>query len=58
MGERLEEGAQKPSQPAQEQGEVVAGGGEDGIGPVAGAALEVIAADAVLGLVLTAWTRR
>ena len=37
-------------QPAQKEGEVVAGGGEDDVSAVAAAAVEVIAADAVLGL--------
>ena len=45
----MEEGAQKPPQPAQEKGEVVAGGGEHGVGTVAVAAFEIIAAHAVLG---------
>src|SRR5215467_13819229 len=49
-GERLEEGAQKPRQPAQEKSEVVAGGGEHGIDAVAVTALEMIAAHTVLGL--------
>src|SRR5437763_3078104 len=48
--ERLEQGAQKPSQPAQEEAEVVAGGGEHGIDAVAVASLEIIAAHSVLGL--------
>jgi hypothetical protein len=47
--ECLDEGAQKPLEPAQ-QAEVVAGGGEHGVDAVAVAALEVIAAHAVLGL--------
>ena len=47
--ERLEEGAQKPPQPAQQEGEVVAGGGQHGVGTIAVAAFEVIAAHAVLG---------
>src|SRR6266513_3311553 len=50
LRERLEEGAQKPRQPAQEEAEVVAGGGEHGIDPIAVAPLQIIAAHAVLGL--------
>ena len=46
--ERLEKSALQPPQPAQEKGKVVAGG-EDGVGAVADAALEVIAVDSVLG---------
>jgi len=45
----VEKGAQKLAQPAQEQTEVVAGGGEHGVDAVAVAALEVIATHAVLG---------
>jgi hypothetical protein len=41
--ESLEDGAQKPAEPAQQQREVATGGGEHGIGAVAVAALEVIA---------------
>ena len=37
-------------QPAQEDGEVVAGGGEHRVGAVAVAAFEIIAAQAVFGL--------
>ena len=48
--ERLEEDAQKPPQPAPEEGEVVAGGSEEGVAAVAATVLEVIAAHAVLGL--------
>src|SRR5271165_4542916 len=40
--ESREEGARKPPQPAQEEGEVV-GGGEPGVGAVAVAALEIVA---------------
>ena len=40
----------KPPQPAKEKGEVLAGGGEHGVGPVAVAALEVIAVHAMFGL--------
>ena len=47
--ERPDEGAQKPFQPAQEEGEVVAGGGEHGIDAVALAPFEIIASHAVLG---------
>jgi len=39
----LEEGVQKPPQPAPEAGAVVAGGGAAGVGAVTLAALEVIA---------------
>src|SRR2546423_15267705 len=48
--ERLQQGAQKPSEPAQEEAKVVAGGGEHSIDAVAVASLEIIAAHAVLGL--------
>ena len=48
--ETLKQGAQKPRQPAQEEREVVAGGGEHVIDAVAVAPLEIIAAYAVLGL--------
>jgi len=48
--ERLEEGAQKPRQPAQEEAEVVAGGGEHGIDAIAVAPLQIIATHTVLGL--------
>lgn len=41
---------QKLRQPAQEQGEVEAGGGQHGIDAIAGMALEVIAVHAMLGL--------
>ena len=46
----FELGAQERLKPSQEQFEVVARGGEDGVGAVAFAALEVVAAHAVLGL--------
>src|SRR5205814_2287664 len=42
--------AQKPSEPAQEEAKVVAGGGEHSIDAVAVASLQIIAAHAVLGL--------
>src|SRR5438034_988234 len=42
--------SQTARQPAQEEGEVVAGGGQDRIAAVAVAALEIIAPQAVLGL--------
>src|SRR5260370_42555246 len=45
-----EEGTQKPFEPAQEQVEVEAGGGEHGVGAIAVAALEVVAAHAVVVL--------
>lgn len=48
--ERGEQGSQKGGQPAEQQGEVVSGGGEDRVGAVAVASLEVVAAHAVLGL--------
>src|SRR5215469_18723710 len=48
--QRTDEGTQKPFEPAQEQTEVVAGGGEHGIDTVAAAAFEIIAAHPVLGL--------
>jgi len=51
--ERLEQSTQKPRQPAQQEAEVVAGGGEHGIDAVAGTALQIIAAHAVLGLGVT-----
>ena len=41
--ERLEDGAQKAREPAQEEAEVVAGGGEHGIDPIAVAPFEIIA---------------
>src|SRR5947208_16976265 len=50
LRERLEEGAQKPRQPAQEEAEVVAGCGEHGIDAIAVAPFEIIAAHTVLGL--------
>lgn len=48
--EHREKGAQKPFQRAQEEGEIVAGGGENGVDAVAAAAFAMIAAHAVLGL--------
>src|SRR5947207_4669028 len=48
--ERLQQGAQKPPEPAQEEAKVVADGGEHSIDAVAVAPLEIIAAHAVLGL--------
>src|SRR5216684_7273504 len=44
------QGVQKSLQPAQEEAEVVAGGGQDRIAAVAVAALEIIAAHAAFGL--------
>src|SRR5258707_15208358 len=41
------------AEPAQEEAEVVAGGGEDGVDAVAVATLEMAAAHAVLGLEMT-----
>jgi hypothetical protein len=46
----LEGGAQKRRQPAQQEGEIIAGGGEHGVGAIAVKALEVIAVQSVLGL--------
>jgi hypothetical protein len=51
--EPLHQGPQKPFEPAQQQVEVEAGGGKDGVDSVAGAALEVVAAHAVFGLEVT-----
>src|SRR3546814_19559391 len=48
--DRQEQGTQECFQPADEEAEVVAGGGEDGVGVVAVAALEIVALHAVLGL--------
>lgn len=45
-----DQGAQKVLEPSQEQSEVVAGGGEDGVDSVTVAALEVVAFHAVFGL--------
>jgi hypothetical protein len=42
-------GAQKDRQPGEQSPEVVAGGGEDGVGGVAGPVSEVVAAHPVLG---------
>lgn len=53
VSERLDQGTQKLCKPTQEQAEVVAGGGEDGIDAVAVTALEMIAVHAVLGLEVT-----
>ena len=49
----MDEGTQKPLEPAQEQTEVVAGSGEHGVDAVAVAPFEVIAAHPVLGLDVT-----
>jgi hypothetical protein len=46
----LDQGTQKPLEPAQEHTEVVAGSGEHGVHAVAVAAFEVIATLPVLGL--------
>src|SRR3546814_5388836 len=48
--DRQEQGTQECFQPADEEAEVVAGGGEDGVGVVAVAALEIVALHAVHGL--------
>ena len=48
--ERLDEGPQESRQPAQEEAEIVAGGGEHGVDAVAVARFEVIAVHAVLGV--------
>src|SRR6266851_6786852 len=45
-----DQGAQKPREPAQEEAEVVAGGGQDRIAAIAVAALEGVAGHAVFGL--------
>ena len=45
-----DEGTQKGFEPPDEEAEVVAGGGEDGVGAVAVAALEVVSVHSVLGL--------
>jgi len=42
--------AQKSPQPFEDQSEVVAGGGEDGIGMVAVSSFEVIAVEVAIGL--------
>src|SRR5579864_297865 len=47
--EHLDPGTQKPFEPSQEQAEVVAGGGEDGVAAVSVASFEMIAVHAVLG---------
>src|SRR5215471_21243377 len=46
----MDEGTQKPLEPAQEQAEVVAGSGEYGVDAVAVAAFEIIAPHPMLGL--------
>src|SRR3546814_16385360 len=48
--DRQEQGTQECFQPADEEAEVVAGGGEAGVGVVAVAALEIVALHAVRGL--------
>src|SRR5215472_1646905 len=50
VGERHDAGTQKLCQPAEQQAEVVAGGGKDGVDAVALGSLEQVAAHAVLGL--------
>jgi hypothetical protein len=50
LGEVHDEGTQKLCQPAQEQSEVVAGGGEDGVDAIALWSLEIVTAHAELGL--------
>ena len=45
-----DEGTQKLCHPAEQQAEVVAGGGEDGVDAIALGSLEIVAAHAVLGL--------
>src|SRR5215469_3258896 len=50
VGERHDAGTQKLCQPAEQQAEVVAGGGKDGVDAVALGSLEIVAAQAVLGL--------
>ena len=48
--EDLGEGAQKVCEPAQQEVEVEAGGCEDGVGAIALSALEMVSAQAVIGL--------
>ena len=50
VDEHGDQGMQKRLQPSQEEAEFVPGGGEDGVDAVAVASLEVVAAQAVLGL--------
>src|SRR6266851_721783 len=50
LSERQHQGTQKRCEPAQEQAEVVAGGGQHGVDAVAVAALEIVTVHAVLGL--------
>src|ERR1700752_2045150 len=50
FGERPDDGTQECCEPSQEQAEVVAGRGEDGVDAVADAAFEIVAVHAVLGL--------
>jgi hypothetical protein len=48
--EHRDQGTQKRGKPAEQQGEVVAGCGKDGVDAVAVAAFDIIAVHAVLGL--------
>ena len=50
FGEGPDDGTQEFCEPPQEQAEVVAGRGEDGVDAVADAAFEIVAVHAVLGL--------
>ena len=50
VGERPDAGTQKVCQPAEQQAEVVAGSGKDGVDAVSLGSLEIVAAHAVLGL--------
>ena len=50
FGEGPDDGSQEFCEPSQEQTEVVAGRGQDGVDAVADAALEIVAVHAVLGL--------
>src|SRR5712671_3530929 len=50
FGEGPDDGTQEFCEPPQEQAEVVAGRGEDGVDAVACAAFEIVAVHAVLGL--------
>jgi hypothetical protein len=47
---RRQDQAQKIPQPNEDVSEVVGGGGEDGIGGIAGAAFEIAAAEVAFGL--------
>src|SRR6478736_9507678 len=53
FGEGPDDGTQEFCEPPQEQAEVIAGCGEDGVDAVADAAFEIVALHAVLGLDVT-----